>query len=1080
MMTRQHFKHFVFYPFAAVTGLVTAIWFATPYVAQHYLTAYLNEQGKDLSVGALSIDFFPPKIDVKNIVINDKTHDTLSLKRATFGIEFWPLFTKTVHISEANIEGLHLTVAQKEKNWIVAGINTTQFIAPTDQSEASTEEENSADTASTPWSITLPEFTFRDGQVSLSRQADLNTPVESDTVILKQLRIEDLSGQGLTWQGNIAASVLVNEAEMSLDSQFDYSPEQANANIDITDTRLMISSFKHFLPAPYNTGSGLLDLNASLLFSLQSVNNRAVYDIKNLTLDTKITDLTLPLGEQDRSSTKSTSLQLSQANLRFVSADQLTATGTMTLDSTQSSFAQEDRQAQLDKLTLNLPFDVSRDTSGLTAKGRLDLALEKPYFAQADLDVQLATLQFSTPFDVKQSEQGITATGDLITQLGKSRFAQASQHIVFDDLALKTPFTIKQDKESGLNANLASTTLDVNTLALSLDSLAVQNKQLHIALKDVDVAMDPKAAVSASLFTDIQSNGLAVQQAGNTAHYDVFTLSNTLSLTKSDDALSAQNDQLKVAIEGVNAKHIDEKQVSLGAATLTAKQLDFEQKMGKLPRITGQNINFSSSALDSLLTDNKRIASWANASLNDLSFSQQGDNVNVTLTQLDLDDLTVSQILTESTKQALPSLSHVNHIRIEEVTANQDGADIKQITADAFAINLMIDAQKRIENLVFTSGADQQDATQPTPDTKSVPRENDVAPIATDAQDPAFKAPYYVVLGAYDTTGASSIYFQDRSITPTLKRSLDIETLSLRDLNSKKKDQATVFSFKARSGKYTTLKADATVWPLADKLTLQSKVQVREAELPPFSSYIANVLGYQIDSGQLDLDLNLEAKSGTLNGDSHIVLREFDLGGRQDSNSVVRAGAVPLNIAVGILKDSDNNIDLNIPLSGDINNPEFGWKDFLFLPVKKALYTASSTYLMQTFIPYANVISIAQLAGDQLLKIRVEPLIFNAEEDTLNDSQEAFLNQLTALMKDKKDSQLKACGVTSFVDLGFEKPPVSIDDETKEQARNLAQKRADHLKDYLVNEGITSSRIFLCSPEIDLSKSSKPRVELNF
>ena len=806
----------------------------------------------------------------------------------------------------------------------------------------------------------------------------------------------------------------------------------------------------------------------------------AVYDIKNLTLDTKITDLTLPLGEQDTSSTKSTSLQLSQANLRFVSADQLTATGTMTLDSTQSSFAQEDRQAQLDKLTLNLPFDISRDTSGLTAKGRLDLALEKPYFAQADLDVQLATLQFSTPFDVKQSEQGITATGDLITQLGKSRFAQASQHIVFDDLALKTPFTIKQDKESGLNANLASTTLDVNTLALSLDSLAVQNKQLHIALKDVDVTMDPKAAVSASLFTDIQSNGLAVQQAGNTAHYDVFTLSNTLSLTKSDDALSAQNDQLKVAIEGVNAKHIDEKQVSLGAATLTAKQLDFEQKMGKLPRITGQNINFSSSALDSLLTDNKRIASWANASLNDLSFSQQGDNVNVTLTQLDLDDLTVSQILTESTKQALPSLSHVNHIRIEEVTANQDGADIKQITADSFTINLMIDAQKRIENLVFTSGADQQDATQPTPDTKSVPRENDVAPIATDAQDPAFKAPYYVVLGAYDTTGASSIYFQDRSITPTLKRSLDIETLSLRDLNSKKKDQATVFSFKARSGKYTTLKADATVWPLADKLTLQSKVQVREAELPPFSSYIANVLGYQIDSGQLDLDLNLEAKSGTLNGDSHIVLREFDLGGRQDSNSVVRAGAVPLNIAVGILKDSDNNIDLNIPLSGDINNPEFGWKDFLFLPVKKALYTASSTYLMQTFIPYANVISIAQLAGDQLLKIRVEPLIFNAEEDTLNDSQEAFLNQLTALMKDKKDSQLKACGVTSFVDLGFEKPPVSIDDETKEQARNLAQKRADHLKDYLVSEGITSSRIFLCSPEIDLSKSSKPRVELNF
>jgi hypothetical protein len=36
------------------------------------------------------------------------------------------------------------------------------------------------------------------------------------------------------------------------------------------------------------------------------------------------------------------------------------------------------------------------------------------------------------------------------------------------------------------------------------------------------------------------------------------------------------------------------------------------------------------------------------------------------------------------------------------------------------------------------------------------------------------------------------------------------------------------------------------------------------------------------------------------------------------------------------------------------------------------------------------------------------------------------------------------------------------------------------LKDYLVKEGISSSRVFLCSPEVDLSKSSKPRIELNF
>jgi hypothetical protein len=512
--------------------------------------------------------------------------------------------------------------------------------------------------------------------------------------------------------------------------------------------------------------------------------------------------------------------------------------------------------------------------------------------------------------------------------------------------------------------------------------------------------------------------------------------------------------------------------------------LDVEQANQQPPAIKGTNLNLTSESLDSMLTNKKRIASWKNADISGLSFTQQDKDFDASLAQLNVMDLTVSELISDvGSKQTLPPLSRIGSIKVEKVNATQDGAKIKQVTLDSAKVSLILDAQKRIENLVFVD-ANQQKSPEPTLKNSNIPREKDAKNVINNTKDaeqnPAFKAPYYIILDAYDTTGTSSIYVQDKSISPMLQRTLDIDTLSLRNLNTQKKDQATVLALKARNGKYATLQSDVTVWPLADELTLKSDLVIREAELPPYSSYIASVLGYQIDSGQLDLDLKLNADKGVLSGNSHILLREFDLGGRKDSSTVIKAGAVPLNIAVGILKDSDNNIDLDIPLSGDIENPAFGWQDFLLLPVRKALFSASSTYLMQTFVPYANVISIAQFAGDQLLKIRVEPLIFEAEDDELNDAQDAFLTQLVALMKDKKDSQLKACGIASYLDLGLEKPPVSIDDDTKETARDLAQKRADHLKDYLVKEGISSSRIFLCSPEVDLSKSSKPRVELNF
>ncbi|ETI62597.1 DUF748 domain-containing protein [Marinomonas profundimaris] len=994
-MTRRHFRHFVFYPFAIITALITALWLAAPFVAKHYLSEYFLEQGQDASIEKFSIDFFPPKIDLKNLTINDQSQDTLTLKRAVVEMEIWPLFTKTIHITQARIEGLALQIVQQEKDWIVAGINTTQYL--TENEEPTTEApaaSNDTANVNAPWNIKLPSFSVTNSQVNLSRQQDAAIPATQDTFTLSSFTVKGLSGQALTWKGNVALSAMVNQAALTVNSRVNYTPEHAKATISVTDTHLPIDSFRHFLPDPFQDSKGEFSLAGSVDLDFKQNEGAPKITLTKLNIESQATDLDVNINEKDRVSTTSTTLKLTQSTIDFISADQLSLTGELALQSEQSRFT------------------------------------------QADQVMQFGHLALTTPFDVQKNELGLTAKSD-------------------------------------------STQMDMSDLSIALDSLGVENQQIQVSLTDVAFMMDPQHALTVSLSTEIQSSNLSVLQAGNTAHYDIFNLANTLSMHKNGADISASNTALDINIEGLKAKQIDGKQFSLGSATVTAEQLDFDQE-GQQPAIVkGVNLNVFSQLLDSLLTDKKRIASWKSADISHLSFTQQEQNFDVTLGTLNIAELIFSQALADSTDtQKQPPLSQIGLITINKLDANQDGASIHSITTDSLNVSLIIDNQKRIENLVFIN-EDQKDNPDTPLSSASAPKAKDVENTINE-QDPAFKAPYYVILDAYDVTGASSVNVQDKSISPALQRRLEIETLSIRNINTLNKDQATVLALKARSGKYATLQSDLTIWPLADRLTMKSELIIKEAELPPYSSYIANVLGYQIDSGQLDLDLKLHSDNGVLDGNSHILLREFDLGGRKDSSTAIKAGAVPLNIAVSILKDSDNNIDLEIPLSGDIDNPEFGWKSFLLLPVKKALYTASSNYLMQTFVPYANVISIAQFAGDQLLKIRVEPLLFDPEDGQLNASQAIFLKQLVALMKDKKDSQLKACGVASYVDLGFEKSPASIDNATAEIATALGQERAEALKDYLVNEGISSSRIYLCSPEIDLSKSSKARVELNF
>jgi hypothetical protein len=1086
-MKRRYFRNFVFYPFAVLTGLITALWVATPFVVEHYLIAYFHQQGEDASIGKLSVDFFPPKVDLKNITINNKTQDTLTLKRAVFEVEILPLLTKTLHISEAKIEGLNLLVAQQENHWIVAGIDTAQYLAKNTQNEPKADDTEQEDVSPTrsPWKIKLPTFTVTDSQVNLSRQQDLAKPAESDTFRLSSLSIKGLSGHELNWKGNIALSALVNQASLSINSDFDYTPEQANADISIKNLHLPIESFHHFLPSPFDEGKGQFNLTGKFQLRQKQINGAPVFTVNNLDLETQVDSLDLYLNETDHLATQSTSLTLTQSNIEYVSANQLSITGAIAFQSEQSHITQAGQLIQFGQLSVKAPLDIKRDVldgeptltlNNLNLEAQVE-ALDLNLNETDSLATQSTSLKLTQSNIKFVSANLLSVIGTLELQSKQSHFTQANQVIQYGQLNLNTPLDIRRDA-LGLTAKSATTQIDMTDVSVALNSLAVENETTHIGLSNLAVTMDPQETLTASLTAEIQSNKLSVRQAGNTANYDVFNLSNTLSVRKEGDTITAKNTQLDININGLKATQIDGKQLSLGAATLTAEQLNVKQENQQPPLLEGVNLNFSSQLLDSLLSNEKRAASWKSADFNNLSFTQQDQKFDVSFAQLNVADLMLSQALSDEKNKQLPPLSLIGSIKINSVEANQDGASINTIATDSVNVNLIIDKQKRLENLVFIK-ADQQKTPQSSLESSNTPREKDVGD-TINKQDPAFKAPYYVILEAYDTTGTSSINVQDNSISPTLLRSLEIETLSLRKLNTKNKDQATVLALRARNGKYAILQSDITIWPLADKLTMKSELIIKEAELPPYSSYIANILGYQIDSGQLDLDLKLNSENGVLDGNSHILLREFDLGGRKESNSVIKAGAIPLNIAVSILKDSKNNIDLDIPLSGDIDNPEFGWQDFLLLPVRKALFTASSSYLMQTFVPYANVISIAQFAGDQLLKIRVEPLLFEAKESNLNASQDVFIKQLIALMKDKKDSQLKACGVASYLDLGFDNPPVSIDDAAKDLAKNLAQERAHYLKDHLVKEGISSSRIYLCSPEIDLSKSSKPRVELNF
>lgn len=105
------------------------------------------------------------------------------------------------------------------------------------------------------------------------------------------------------------------------------------------------------------------------------------------------------------------------------------------------------------------------------------------------------------------------------------------------------------------------------------------------------------------------------------------------------------------------------------------------------------------------------------------------------------------------------------------------------------------------------------------------------------------------------------------------------------------------------------------------------------ANLTPYSGKFA---GRRIDSGKLSLDLQYKIDNGRLLGENQIVVDRLKLGDRVESPEAVN---LPLDLAVALLEDGNGVIDIGLPVTGDLNNPEFSvghlvWKAFVNLITK--------------------------------------------------------------------------------------------------------------------------------------------------
>lgn len=108
--------------------------------------------------------------------------------------------------------------------------------------------------------------------------------------------------------------------------------------------------------------------------------------------------------------------------------------------------------------------------------------------------------------------------------------------------------------------------------------------------------------------------------------------------------------------------------------------------------------------------------------------------------------------------------------------------------------------------------------------------------------------------------------------------------------------------------------------PLAQPLALDITGKVRDLELPPLTPYAVKYAGHGIERGKLSVDVNYKVlPNGQLTASNRLVLNQLTFGEPVEG----APNSLPVKLAVALLADRQGVIDLDLPISGSLNDPQF-------------------------------------------------------------------------------------------------------------------------------------------------------------
>lgn len=326
---------------------------------------------------------------------------------------------------------------------------------------------------------------------------------------------------------------------------------------------------------------------------------------------------------------------------------------------------------------------------------------------------------------------------------------------------------------------------------------------------------------------------------------------------------------------------------------------------------------------------------------------------------------------------------------------------------------------------------------------------------------------FTVAVGEARLTGTSQLYFIDQRFAVPMKEYIKLSNVSVTGLDQREPDKPMQLNLLGSLGDFSKIKVDGSIKPFAEKLSLDLTGDIKAVPLPSLSPYSEAYIGYHLTRGQYDHDFDLSIENNAITFNNTLLLRQLQLKSVDPSKPQPMAQQldVPLSFALNMLRDGDDNIELGVPIKGRLDDPNINVSSVINKALANALKSGATNYLTYALQPYGAVLMAANMVGDKLSSISLDPIEYPAGQAGLSTEQQDYLGKVSSLLASRPKLNLTACATTNDDDrqaLQAFNPKVPVQDAALIE---LASQRSVQVKQALLAQGVGSGRVFLCQPE---------------